>query len=67
MSTGREIRLVEGDEEWRAIEEASGLETQGDSREAALEKLDQVSAVDFETDGGSSDLDTADELDWFDD
>jgi len=67
MSTGREIRLVEGEDGWRAIDEDSGLETQGETRAAALARLDEVGAVDLEGDGGSGELETADELEWFED
>lgn len=43
MSTGREIRLVEEDDGWwSAIDEEAGVASQGPSREAALENLDEA-------------------------
>lgn len=46
MSTGREIRLVEEDDGWwSAIDEATGVASQGESREGALENLDEAIAL----------------------
>lgn len=42
MSTGREIHLVEEDDGWwSAIDEGTGVASQGPTREAALENLDE--------------------------
>lgn len=41
MSTGREIRLIEEDDGWwSAVDEESGVASQGETREEALENLD---------------------------
>jgi predicted RNase H-like HicB family nuclease len=46
MSTGREIRLVEEDDgRWSAIDEGTGVASHGDTREEALEMLDEVVAL----------------------
>ncbi|GAB3694410.1 type II toxin-antitoxin system HicB family antitoxin [Halorubrum pallidum] len=46
MSTGREIRLIEEDEGgWSAIDEDFGVVSCGDTREEALEMLDEAVAV----------------------
>lgn len=46
MSTGREIRLVEEDDGWwSAIDEGTGVASQGASREAALQNLDEALEV----------------------
>ncbi|AXG07915.1 type II toxin-antitoxin system HicB family antitoxin [Haloplanus rubicundus] len=46
MSTGREIRLVEEDDgRWSAIDEETGVASHGDSREEALEMLDEAVAL----------------------
>jgi len=43
MSTGREIRLVEEDDGWwSAIDEQTGLASQGPTRREALENLDEA-------------------------
>lgn len=43
MSTGREIRLIEEDDGWwSAIDEESGIASQGETRENALENLDEA-------------------------
>jgi predicted RNase H-like HicB family nuclease len=43
MSTGREITLAEEDDGWwSAVDEATGVASQGPSREAALENLDEA-------------------------
>lgn len=46
MSTGREIRLVEEDDGWwSAIDEATGVASQGETRQGALENLDEAIAL----------------------
>lgn len=46
MSTGREIRLIEEDEGgWSAIDEDLGVASCGDTREKALEMLDEAVAL----------------------
>lgn len=46
MSTGREIRLIEEDDGgWSAIDEDLGVASCGDTREEALEMLDEAVAL----------------------
>lgn len=46
MSTGREIRLIEEDDGgWSAIDEEIGVASCGDTREEALEMLDEAVAL----------------------
>ncbi|PSP91321.1 HicB family protein [Halobacteriales archaeon QS_4_66_20] len=46
MSTGREIRLIEEDDGWwSAIDEETGVASQGETREQALENLDEAVAL----------------------
>ena len=46
MSTGREIRLIEEDDGgWSAIDEKTGVASCGDTREEALEMLDEAVAL----------------------
>ena len=46
MSTGREIRLIEEDEGgWSAIDEETGVASQGETREETLEMLDDAVAL----------------------
>jgi len=46
MSTGREIRLIEEDEGgWSAIDEGLGVASCGETREEALEMLDEAVAL----------------------
>lgn len=46
MSTGREIRLVEEtDGWWSAVDEETGVASQGETREEALENLDEAVAL----------------------
>ncbi|MCD2202659.1 type II toxin-antitoxin system HicB family antitoxin [Halobacterium sp. KA-6] len=46
MSTGREIRLVEEDDDWwSAIDENTGVASQGATREEALANLDEAVAL----------------------
>jgi predicted RNase H-like HicB family nuclease len=43
MSTGREIRLIEEDDGWwSAIDEETGVTSQGQTREDALANLDEA-------------------------
>jgi predicted RNase H-like HicB family nuclease len=46
MSTGREIRLIEEDSGgWSAIDEETGVASQGASRQEALANLDEAVAL----------------------
>lgn len=46
MSTGREIRLIEeSDGWWSAIDEDTGVSSQGSTRREALENLDEALAA----------------------
>lgn len=46
MSTGREIRLVEEDDGWwSAIDEETGVASQGETRAEALANLDEAVAL----------------------
>ena len=46
MSTGREIRLIEEDDGWwSAVDEETGVASQGKTRQAALENLDEALAA----------------------
>jgi len=46
MSTGREIRLIEEDDGgWSAIDEELNVASQGETREEALEMLDEAVAL----------------------
>jgi predicted RNase H-like HicB family nuclease len=46
MSQGREIRLLEEDDGWwSAIDEETGVASQGKTREEALENLDEAVAL----------------------
>jgi predicted RNase H-like HicB family nuclease len=66
MSTGREIRLIEEDDGWwSAVDEETGVASQGPARSEALENLDEA----VEATGAARDDDTdAPEPDapWFD-
>ena len=44
-STGQEIRLVESEEWWVARDVETGVASQGKTREAALENLDEAVAL----------------------
>ncbi|WP_353633768.1 type II toxin-antitoxin system HicB family antitoxin [Halobacterium sp. NMX12-1] len=66
MSTGREIRLVEEDDGWwSAIDEETGVASQGATREEALMNLDEAVAL---TEEAREDESSAPEPDapWFD-
>jgi predicted RNase H-like HicB family nuclease len=46
MSTGREIRLIEEDDGWwSAVDEDTGVASQGETRQQALENLDEAVAL----------------------
>jgi len=46
MSTGREIRLIEEDDGWwSAVDEETGVASQGETRSEALANLDEAVAV----------------------
>lgn len=66
MSTGREIRLIEEDDGWwSAIDEETAVASQGETREAALENLDEALAATAEAenaDGAAPEPDAP----WFD-
>lgn len=54
MSTGREIRLIEEDDGWwSAVDEERGVASQGQTRAAALENLDE--AVELTTEARDED------------
>lgn len=66
MSTGREIRLVEEDDGWwSAIDEDTGVASQGETRQQALENLDEAVAVTEAARAGEGDAETPD-TPWFD-
>lgn len=65
MSTGREIRLIEEDDGWwSAVDEQTGVASQGPTRSEALENLDEAVSV---TKEARNDESTAPEPDapWF--
>ncbi|MFC7075466.1 type II toxin-antitoxin system HicB family antitoxin [Haloarcula halophila] len=67
MSTGREIRLIEEDDGWwSAVDEETGVASQGPSRTAALENLDEAIELTKEARAGDT---AAPEPDapWFED
>jgi predicted RNase H-like HicB family nuclease len=46
MSTGREIHLIEEDDGWwSAVDEETGVASQGPTRQEALENLDEAVAL----------------------
>lgn len=46
MNTGREISLIENDSgRWSAIDDETGVASQGETREDALENLDEAVAL----------------------
>lgn len=56
MSTGREIRLIEEDDGWwSAVDEETGVASQGETREQALENLDEA----LSATAAASDADTS--------
>ncbi|WP_254542809.1 type II toxin-antitoxin system HicB family antitoxin [Halomarina pelagica] len=44
MSTGREIRLLEGPDRWTAVDEETGVTATGETRRRALGRLDAAVA-----------------------
>lgn len=66
MSAGREIRLVEEDDGWwSAIDQETGVASQGPSREAALANLDE--AIEVTAEAGDDDEDAPEpDAPWFD-
>ena len=67
MSTGREIRLVEEDDGWwSAIDRETGVASQGETRQKALQNLDEAIEV---TEEARADDTSAPEPDapWFED
>ncbi|WP_123537951.1 type II toxin-antitoxin system HicB family antitoxin [Halosimplex salinum] len=66
MSTGREIRLVEEDDGWwSAIDEETGVASQGPSRTEALANLDE--AVEATREAAEADTDAPEpDAPWFD-
>lgn len=65
MSTGREIRLVEEDEGgWSAIDEETGVASQGETRREALENLDEAVELTLEARADDSDAPEPD-VPWF--
>jgi len=66
MSTGREIRLIEENEGgWSAIDEDAGVASQGETRQEALENLDEAVELTLEARADNSDAPTPD-APWFD-
>ena len=65
MSTGREIRLIQEDGEWSAIDEDVDVASQGETREEALANLDEAVELTLEA---RAEADSAPEPDapWFD-
>ena len=63
MSTGREIRLTENDDGWwTATDAETGVASQGSTRKAALENLDEaVSLHSGEAGEGGESIDTPEE------
>lgn len=66
MSTGREIRLVEAEDGgWSAIDEETGVASQGATRREALENLDE--AVELTLEARREDTEAPEpEAPWFD-
>jgi predicted RNase H-like HicB family nuclease len=66
MSTGREIRLIQEDDGWwSAVDEETNVASQGETRQEALENLDEAVAL---TKQATADKTHAPEPDapWFD-
>lgn len=67
MSTGREIRLVEEDDGWwSAIDRETGVASQGETREEALQNLDEAIEVTEEARDDDTDAPEPD-APWFED
>lgn len=66
MSTGREIRLIEEDDGWwSAVDEETGVASQGETRQAALENLDEAVELTEEARADAPVAETPD-APWFD-
>jgi predicted RNase H-like HicB family nuclease len=66
MSTGREIRLIEEDDGWwSAIDEESGVASQGETRKDALENLDEAVRLTVAAEAGNAEAPEPD-APWFD-
>jgi predicted RNase H-like HicB family nuclease len=66
MSTGREIRLIEEDEGgWSAIDVEANVASQGETRQEALENLDEAVELTVEAQKELSDAPEPD-APWFD-
>ena len=65
MTTGREIRLIEEDEGgWSAIDEETGVASQGETREEALANLDE--AIELTKEAREADTDAPEpDAPWF--
>ena len=67
MSTTREIRLIEADDGWwSAIDEETGVASQGSTRQEALKNLDEAVALTAEARGDETPAPEPD-APWFDD
>jgi len=66
MSTGREIRLIEADDGgWSAIDDETGVASQGEARLEALDNLDE--AVTLTNESREADTDAPEpDAPWFD-
>jgi predicted RNase H-like HicB family nuclease len=65
MSTGREIRLIEEDDGgWSAIDDETGVASQGETRREALDNLDE--AVELTKESREADTDAPEpDAPWF--
>jgi predicted RNase H-like HicB family nuclease len=65
MSTGREIRLIEEDDGgWSAIDDETGVASQGETRREALDNLDE--AVELTKEAREADTDAPEpDAPWF--
>lgn len=65
MSTGREIRLIEEDDGgWSAIDDETGVASQGETRREALDSLDE--AVELTKEAREADTDAPEpDAPWF--
>lgn len=65
MSTGREIRLIEEDDGWwSAIDAKTGTASQGETREEALDNLDEAVSLTEEAQAADTDAPEPD-APWF--
>jgi len=65
MGTGREIRLIEEDDGgWSAVDEGTGVASQGETREEALANLDE--AIELTKEAREADTDAPEpDAPWF--